>query len=115
MTASQTINIIVAATKENGIGLRGTLPFRIRQDMSYFASVTTLFGRVDKVYYSTSEEESSKECPKLDQLNCCIMGRKTWDSIPQKFRPLKDRINIVLSRTYDGEMYEIIIVQRSNA
>jgi len=27
------------------------------------------------------------------------MGRKTWDSIPKKFRPLVGRINIVLSKT----------------
>jgi dihydrofolate reductase len=26
------------------------------------------------------------------------MGRKTWDSIAEKFRPLRDRINIVLTR-----------------
>ena len=29
------------------------------------------------------------------------MGRKTWDSIPPRFRPLKDRQNIIISRSLE--------------
>ena len=110
MTASQAINIIVAATRENGIGNKGDLPFRIRKDMSYFAKVTTLLGRIDEVYApvmiekpDTTDQKESLE--KREEMNCCIMGRVTWESIPVKFRPLKERTNLVLSKSYSGEMY----------
>ncbi|KAF1812662.1 hypothetical protein P152DRAFT_396975 [Eremomyces bilateralis CBS 781.70] len=83
------LTIIVAATaKELGIGNAGSLPWRIKQEMQYFARVTK---RVP-LDSSTHIKPDSTRC------NAVIMGRKTWDSIPPKFRPLKDRLNVVLSR-----------------
>ncbi|KAL1683940.1 dihydrofolate reductase-like domain-containing protein [Schizophyllum commune] len=72
------LTLIVAATKANGIGQNGNLPWRLPKEMSYFAKVTS-------------------HAPEGEQ-NRVIMGRKTWESIPAKFRPLRDRLNVVLSR-----------------
>lgn len=75
------LTIIVAATKSNGIGQNSRLPWRLPKEMAYFAHVT-----------SNAPEGKS---------NAVVMGRKTWESIPKKFRPLPKRTNIVISRNKD--------------
>ncbi|XP_041608137.1 dihydrofolate reductase isoform X2 [Vulpes lagopus] len=76
----RTLNCIVAVSQNMGIGRNGDLPWPpLRNEFKYFQRMTT---------------NSSVE----GKQNLVIMGRKTWFSIPEKNRPLKDRINIVLSR-----------------
>ncbi len=72
------MKIIVAFDSKNGIGKDNSIPWLLKSDLKHFKNVTS---------YSTNP---------LKQ-NVVIMGRKTWESLPCK--PLKNRINIVLSRT----------------
>lgn len=94
------LTLIVAATPKNGIGKNGALPWpMLKKEMAYFARVTK---RVPAV--------ASEQGPRR---NAVIMGRKTWDSIPPKFRPLKDRTNIVISSqsrsAIEGVTEEVVV------
>lgn len=83
-----TINIIscVANYKNKlAIGRNGGLLFKLSEDMKLFKSITT--------------NRLSKES--LLDKNVVLMGRKTWFSIPREKRPLKDRINLVLTNDPD--------------
>ena len=73
------ISIIVATDKENGIGVNNQLPWHIPKDMQHFKTIT-----------ETTEDKN--------KTNAVIMGRKTWNSIPERFKPLKNRENIILTR-----------------
>ncbi|KAF3354106.1 hypothetical protein VdG1_00363 [Verticillium dahliae VDG1] len=74
------LTLIVAATRTMGIGRSGTLPWTgLKREMAYFARVTK---RLPASAPPTA-------------LNAVIMGRKTWESIPPRFRPLKGRLNVI--------------------
>ena len=65
------IAIIVGMTQKRVIGKNNSLPWYIPEDLKNFKELTTG--------------------------NVVIMGRKTYESLPQKFKPLPNRHNIVLS------------------
>lgn len=69
------IALIAAVAKNNCIGKRGSLPWYLPEDLKHFKKLTV--GTV------------------------VVMGRKTWESIPQIRRPLSNRINIVITRQID--------------
>ena len=77
-------SMILAMDAKNGIWRQNDLPWRIKKDMQYFKEITT----------QTRDE---------NKINAVIMWRKTWESIPEKFRPLSDRMNCVLTRDREYE------------
>ncbi|KAG8731642.1 dihydrofolate reductase, partial [Ceratobasidium sp. 428] len=81
--SSPQLTLVAAATLANGLGVRGGLPWRLSREMAYFARVTRTTG------IPSPNPDGS--------MNAVIMGRKSWESIPPRFRPLKDRLNIMIS------------------
>ena len=75
------IKLIIALDDKNWLWKNNSLAWRIDQDMKHFRK-------------STIWDIKTK--------NIVIMWRKTWESIPDKFRPLPDRINCILSKSYSN-------------
>lgn len=71
------LHLILARAANGVIGNNNTLPWRLPEDMAHFKRTTL-------------------GCP-------VIMGRKTWDSLPPKFRPLPGRLNVVVTRQPDWQ------------
>ena len=74
-------NIIVAISNKNGIGKGNQIPWFLKSDLAHFKKVTTNTPSDDWYNY----------------VNMVIMGRNTWESIPNNRKPLPNRINIILT------------------
>lgn len=87
--------VVSAVTDEWAIGRDGRLPWHPRflhEDMGFFKRLTT-------GSFSFAGDQLSIGDISHDKINVVVMGRKTWDSIPPKFRPLEGRFNIVITTT----------------
>jgi dihydrofolate reductase len=69
------LHLIYARARNGVIGKDNQMPWHLPEDLAHFKRVT------------------------LGQP--VIMGRKTWDSLPPRFRPLPGRLNIVITRQND--------------
>ena len=72
------INMIFARSANGVIGNNNAMPWHLPEDLAHFKKLTL-------------------GCP-------VIMGRKTWDSLPAKFRPLPGRTNVVVTRQLDWQV-----------
>lgn len=77
------IKIIVAVANNNVIGKGNTIPWHLPTDMKFFKTMT--------------------------ENHVVVMGRKCWESLPPKFRPLPNRRNIIITRdtTFSVEGAEV--------
>ena len=71
------LHLIYARAANGVIGKDGTMPWHLPEDLAHFKQLT--------------------------QGHPVVMGRKTWDSLPARFRPLPGRTNIVVTRQADWQ------------
>ncbi|WP_439032708.1 dihydrofolate reductase [Gordonia terrae] len=70
-----TVRLVWAQSRDGAIGRDNTIPWRVPEDVARFKQLTVG--------------------------HPVVMGRKTWDSLPPRFRPLPGRTNIVVTRSAD--------------
>ncbi|GAA1351299.1 dihydrofolate reductase [Falsarthrobacter nasiphocae] len=78
------LGLIWAQARKGVIGNEGGMPWRVPEDMRHFVEQTTG--------------------------HPVIMGRRTWESIPARYRPFADRTNIVITRTAGFEADGAVVV-----
>jgi dihydrofolate reductase len=69
------VGLVWAQSASGVIGRGGDIPWRVPEDLSHFKQVT--------------------------MGHTVVMGRRTWESLPDRVRPLPGRRNVVLSRQTD--------------
>jgi dihydrofolate reductase/thymidylate synthase len=78
--------IVAHSVPEFAIGKAGNIPWYIPEDLQHFKEMTTT--TTSNMAYDNYE----------NKVNILVMGRKTWESIPQKVRPLSNRHTIIITR-----------------
>lgn len=73
-------SFVLAVDDKDWLWKNNELAWKLPWDVKFFKKITS-------------------ETKDLSKFNAVVMWRKTWESIPSKFRPLPNRINCVLSRT----------------
>ncbi len=76
------MKLIVGFCRNRGIGWKNSLPWHLKENLARFKKLTIGNGN-----------------------NAVIMGRNTWNSLPEKWKPLPKRTNIVLTRTSAIELF----------
>jgi dihydrofolate reductase len=84
------ISLIVAYDENRGIGAGNDIPWFIKGELKWVADTT-------------------KHVKNKLKINALIMGRKTWESLPENRRPLPDRLNIVISRTLTIDHENVLV------
>lgn len=88
--SDQKVYIIVAIDKKRGMGYQGRLPWHLPQELQYFQETTT------------DTADRSKR-------NMVIMGRTSFEALPESRRPLPNRLNVILSRNFDYKVPGILV------
>jgi dihydrofolate reductase len=78
-----TISLIWAQARDRVIGTNGAIPWHLPEDLANFKSLT--MGAT------------------------VVMGRATWDSLPERFRPLPGRHNVVLTRQSGWSAPDVVV------
>jgi dihydrofolate reductase len=82
------VSLIVAMDSNRGIGKNNDLMWHLPADMNFF-------------------KETTKN-------QIVVMGRKNYDSIPEKYRPLPNRLNVILTRNKDFKAENCLVFNSLN-